>query len=230
MLRTCPIDHRCMTGIAVDDVIAPVLACARPCARLEGDADEAGGVPRSRWHGHRGARLSRTPRPDRGVPLVGRGDPPAQRGGLCSRHRHQPGGHRARALRRRRSCRQRTRASMRCCESRGAVVDGYYYCPHHPDGIVDRYRSGAAAGSRRRGWCSRRRPIWISTCADRSWSATSGSTSASRATPARRGVLVRTGYAGGEEPMPPPGCEPAVIVDTLLDAARWILAAPAASR
>ena len=22
----------------------------------------------------------------------------------------------------------------------GAVVDGYYYCPHHPDGIVDRYR------------------------------------------------------------------------------------------
>ena len=25
MLRTCPIDHRCMTGIAVDDVIAPVL-------------------------------------------------------------------------------------------------------------------------------------------------------------------------------------------------------------
>jgi hypothetical protein len=26
MLRTCPIDHRCMTGIAVDDVIVPVLA------------------------------------------------------------------------------------------------------------------------------------------------------------------------------------------------------------
>ena len=22
----------------------------------------------------------------------------------------------------------------------GAVVDGYYYCPHHPDGVVDRYR------------------------------------------------------------------------------------------
>jgi heptosyltransferase-2 len=26
MLRTCPIDHRCMTGIGVDDVIAPVLS------------------------------------------------------------------------------------------------------------------------------------------------------------------------------------------------------------
>jgi heptosyltransferase II len=25
MLRTCPLDHRCMTGIAVDDVVAPVL-------------------------------------------------------------------------------------------------------------------------------------------------------------------------------------------------------------
>ena len=22
----------------------------------------------------------------------------------------------------------------------GAAVDGYYYCPHHPDGVVDRYR------------------------------------------------------------------------------------------
>ena len=22
----------------------------------------------------------------------------------------------------------------------GAVVDGYYYCPHHPDGDVERYR------------------------------------------------------------------------------------------
>jgi hypothetical protein len=30
--------------------------------------------------------------------------------------------------------------------------------------------------------------------------------------------------------VPPPGCEPAVIVDTLLDAAHWILAAPAAVR
>ena len=22
----------------------------------------------------------------------------------------------------------------------GAAVDGYYYCPHHPDGVVDRWK------------------------------------------------------------------------------------------
>jgi heptosyltransferase II len=36
MLRTCPIDHRCMTGIGVEDVISPVLAMLRaPRARIE---------------------------------------------------------------------------------------------------------------------------------------------------------------------------------------------------
>ena len=36
MLRTCPIDHRCMTGIAVEDVMAPVLgALNRPPVRTE---------------------------------------------------------------------------------------------------------------------------------------------------------------------------------------------------
>ena len=25
-------------------------------------------------------------------------------------------------------------------ETGGAVVDGYYYCPHHPEGTVERYR------------------------------------------------------------------------------------------
>jgi heptosyltransferase II len=36
MLRTCPIDHRCMTGIAVGDVMAPVMsALNRPAVRRE---------------------------------------------------------------------------------------------------------------------------------------------------------------------------------------------------
>ena len=36
MLRTCPIDHRCMTGIAVEDVVVPVLdALNRPPVRTE---------------------------------------------------------------------------------------------------------------------------------------------------------------------------------------------------
>jgi D-glycero-D-manno-heptose 1,7-bisphosphate phosphatase len=112
----------------------------------------------------------------------------------------------------------------------GAVVDGYYYCPHHPDGIVDRYRVR----------CECRKPApgmvlhaaadmdldvkrsfvvgdkWLDIGLARNAGAT--------------GVLVRTGYAGGDETVPPAGCEPAVMVDTLLDAARWILAAPTDGR
>ena len=112
----------------------------------------------------------------------------------------------------------------------GALVDGYYYCPHHPDGSVDRYRLR----------CECRKPApgmvrlaavdlvldvarsfvvgdkWLDIGLARNAGAT--------------GVLVRTGYAGGEEAVPPAGSEPAVIVDTLLDAARWILAAPVAGR
>jgi phosphoglycolate phosphatase-like HAD superfamily hydrolase len=44
------------------------------------------------------------------------------------------------------------------------------------------------------------------------------------------GVLLRTGYAGTDVPSPPEGLESAVIVDTLLDAARWIVAATTAAR
>jgi D-glycero-D-manno-heptose 1,7-bisphosphate phosphatase len=39
-----------------------------------------------------------------------------------------------------------------------------------------------------------------------------------------RGILVRTGYGGRDVPVAAPGYDCAVTVDTLLDAARWILA------
>jgi D-glycero-D-manno-heptose 1,7-bisphosphate phosphatase len=112
----------------------------------------------------------------------------------------------------------------------GAVVDGYYYCPHHPDGTVERYRLRCG--------CRKPEPGMVRQAAadlglDLSRSFVVGDKwldigLAQNA--GARGVLVRTGYAGGDEPVPPSGCEPDVIVDTLLDAARWILAAPAAGR
>ena len=112
----------------------------------------------------------------------------------------------------------------------GAVVDGYYYCPHHPDGVVDRYRlvcgcRKPAAGMVRRAAAALNLDLARSFVVGDKWldmglARNAGAT----------GVLVRTGYAGGHEAVAPEGCEPAVIVDTLLDAAHWILAAPAAVR
>ncbi len=109
----------------------------------------------------------------------------------------------------------------------GAVVDGYYYCPHHPDGIVDRYRIRCgcrkpAPGMVQQAAADLNLDVQRSFVVGDKWLDVGLARNAGA-----RGVLVRTGYAGGEEPMPPPGCEPEVIVDTLLDAVRWILAAPA---
>jgi D-glycero-D-manno-heptose 1,7-bisphosphate phosphatase len=112
----------------------------------------------------------------------------------------------------------------------GVAVDGYYYCPHHPDGVVDRYRlvcgcRKPAPGMVRQAAAALDLDLARSFVVGDKWldiglARNSGAT----------GALVRTGYAGGDEVVPPPGCEPAVIVDTLLDAAHWILAAPAAVR
>lgn len=114
--------------------------------------------------------------------------------------------------------------------AQGAAVDGYYYCPHHPEGIVERYRLTCecrkpAPGMVRRAAADLDLDLDHSfvvgdRCLDIGLARNAGAT----------GVLVRTGYGDGEAAAPSAGCEPAVIVDTLLDAARWIRAAPAAVR
>jgi D-glycero-D-manno-heptose 1,7-bisphosphate phosphatase len=106
----------------------------------------------------------------------------------------------------------------------GASVDRYYYCPHHPDGVIEAYRCH----------CECRKPAtglieaaqadlgldlagsfvvgdkWLDVeLADRA-----GAT----------GILVRSGYGRAAEREPPDSLRAAVIVDTLLDAAQWILA------
>ena len=112
----------------------------------------------------------------------------------------------------------------------GAVVDGYYYCPHHPDGIVDRYRLRCECRKPAPGMV-RQAAADLDLDVDRSFVVGDKWLDIGLARNAgATGVLVRTGYAGGDEAVPPAGCEPAVIVDTLLEAARWILAAPVAGR
>jgi D-glycero-D-manno-heptose 1,7-bisphosphate phosphatase len=105
----------------------------------------------------------------------------------------------------------------------GAAVDAYYYCPHHLDGVVERYRVACA--------CRKPEPGMIQAAAraldvDVTASFVIGDKwldveLAHRA--GATGVLVRTGYGRSIERARPPHVVPAAIVDTLADAASWIL-------
>jgi D-glycero-D-manno-heptose 1,7-bisphosphate phosphatase len=107
---------------------------------------------------------------------------------------------------------------------RGVVVDGYYYCPHHPDGAVERYRLACdcrkpAPGLVRRAAADLGLDVGRSFVVGDKWLDVGLAVNAGA-----RGILVRTGYGGHDVPAGPPGYECAATVDTLLDAARWILA------
>ena len=105
----------------------------------------------------------------------------------------------------------------------GARVDRYYYCPHHPDGIVE--------GLNRRCECRKPAPgLWTRAAADldldlsRSFSVGDRwhDVQAARAA-GTRSVMVRTGYGREEEPHPRPGVAADVTVDNLAAAVGWIL-------
>jgi D-glycero-D-manno-heptose 1,7-bisphosphate phosphatase len=105
----------------------------------------------------------------------------------------------------------------------GARIDAYYYCPHHPDGIVpelsracDCRKPGRALADRAAadlGLDLARSFVvgdkWLDIGLARAIGA--------------RGVLVRTGYGAGEERQPPPNMTADIVVDNLAAAASWIL-------
>jgi D-glycero-D-manno-heptose 1,7-bisphosphate phosphatase len=106
----------------------------------------------------------------------------------------------------------------------GIVLDGYYYCPHHPEGTVDRYRRV----------CRCRKPapgmvedatrdldldVARSFVIGDKWLDVELAQNAGA-----RGVLVRTGYGADVEAEAPQGVQPFAVVDTLAGAADVILA------
>jgi D,D-heptose 1,7-bisphosphate phosphatase len=103
----------------------------------------------------------------------------------------------------------------------GARVDGYYYCPHHPQGLVDALRTDCE--------CRKPKPGQLLQAARDLHLDLTGSfivgdrwkdIEAGEAV-AARGILVRTGYGRDQEHAHSP--RGAVVVDNLIQAVGWIL-------
>lgn len=108
-------------------------------------------------------------------------------------------------------------------EAGGAHVDGFYFCPHYPSGVVEQYRTACD--------CRKPQPGMLRRAAtdldlDLARSFVVGDRwhdlAAGQAVGAR-GVLVRTGLGVKDEAAPDASVTPAAIVDNLMDAAAWIL-------
>jgi D-glycero-D-manno-heptose 1,7-bisphosphate phosphatase len=105
----------------------------------------------------------------------------------------------------------------------GARIDAYYYCPHHPDGVVDAYRQRCDCRKPASGLVDRAvRDLDL----DPARSFVVGDKwldiGLARAAGAR-GILVRSGTGAAEEARPQPDVSADAIVDSLAAAASWIL-------
>ena len=108
-------------------------------------------------------------------------------------------------------------------EAGGARVDGFYYCPHHPEGIVETLRITCD--------CRKPKPGLLRRAAseldlDLARSFTIGDrwhdVEAGRAAGTQT-ILVRTGYGRSQDQEPPPGAATDAVVDNLAAAAAWLL-------
>lgn len=105
----------------------------------------------------------------------------------------------------------------------GAHVDGFYHCPHHPDGIVEPLRMRCDCRKPQPGMLRRAAAdldLDLSrsfTVGDR-WHDLEAGRAAGTST-----VLVRTGYGARDERMPKAGVTADAITDNLAGAAAWIL-------
>ncbi len=105
----------------------------------------------------------------------------------------------------------------------GGRIDAFYHCPHHPQGIVERFRVT----------CECRKPspgLFRQAASDRDLDLRRSFTVGDRwhdlqagMAVGARGVLVRTGYGARIEQAPPPGLTGYAVADNLAGAAAWIL-------
>lgn len=108
---------------------------------------------------------------------------------------------------------------------RGAHLDGIYYCPHHPEGIVATYRKECDCRKPATGLL-RRAANDFNIDLSRSYlvgDKLSDMECARRA--GSKGILVLTGYGAAEYRRidGTPGMNPAFVASDLLEAARWVI-------
>jgi D,D-heptose 1,7-bisphosphate phosphatase len=107
----------------------------------------------------------------------------------------------------------------------GACIDGFYYCPHHPDAVIEALRQDCDCRKPRPGMFTRAaRELGLDLAksfvvGDRWHDLEAGQRVGAR------GILVRTGYGRTEEASPKPGVQPAAITDNVMEAVSWILRA-----
>ena len=108
-------------------------------------------------------------------------------------------------------------------ETGGARVDGFYFCPHYPTGVVAEYTKACDCRKPQPGLL-RRAAVDLDLDLTRSFVVGDRwhDLAAGQAVGAR-GVLVRTGLGVKDEAAPDAAVRPAAIVDNLMDAAAWIL-------
>ena len=107
----------------------------------------------------------------------------------------------------------------------GARVDAFYYCPHHPEAVVEEFRQVCDCRKPQPGMLTRAAAD-LDLALDRSFVVGDRwhDLEAGQRVGART-LLVRTGYGRTEEAAPKAQVQPSAIVDNVIDAVSWILRA-----
>ncbi len=105
----------------------------------------------------------------------------------------------------------------------GARVDGFYYCPHHPEAVIEEFRRTCECRKPKPGMLTRAAAD-LDLALDRSFVVGDRwhDLEAGQQVGART-LLVRTGYGRTEEASPKPEVRPSAIVDNVMEAVSWIL-------
>jgi len=105
----------------------------------------------------------------------------------------------------------------------GGRIDGYYYCPHHPEAEIEKYRRDCDCrkpfpGMLRQAAADLDLDLSRSFAVGDKWTDVQAGIAAGG-----KGILVRTGYGRSSEAAARRPAEPAAIVDDLIAATAWIL-------
>ena len=105
----------------------------------------------------------------------------------------------------------------------GGRVDGFYYCPHHPNAEIERYRMKCdcrkpGVGMLRNAAADLQLDLSRSFAIGDKWTDVQAGLASGG-----KGILVRTGYGRSSETSPRHSVQPTFVADDLIAATAWIL-------